>query len=195
MIKLSISVMAHPSRKEYFDYLRENLGDIPFLIDEESMGTAWNCERAWKVYDPSANYHIVIQDDAIICKDFKNKAVKLIEEVTKERSKIAFNFYYGTRARFRDEASEAMKRGYIIKERPHWGLAICIPTSEIENMLKFWNTVSNPEDDERISQFLKSRNIPVYFPIPSYIDHRHELKSLVGDPGTMRKAYKFIDNK
>lgn len=192
MIKLSISVMAHPSRKEYFNYLREKLGDVPFLIDEESRGTAWNCERAWRAYDPSADYHVVIQDDAIIGKDFKDKAMKLINEVINEHGKIAFNFYYGTRAKFREEAAEALKRGYIIKERPHWGVAICLPTCEIENMLKFWNTVSNPQDDKRISQFLKSRNIPVYFPIPSYIDHRHELTSLVGDPGTMRKAFNFI---
>ena len=73
-IKLSISVMAHPSREKYFGYLKERLGDIPFAIDTESKGVWENCKRAWKLYDPMADFHLVVQDDAIVCDDFLEKA-------------------------------------------------------------------------------------------------------------------------
>jgi hypothetical protein len=51
-----------------------------------------------------------------------------------------------------------------------------------------------PQDDVRISNFLMRRKIPVYYPLPSLVDHRTG-KSLVGDPGENRVAYKFIDNQ
>jgi hypothetical protein len=196
--------MAHPSREKHFEYLREKLGNVPFLIDEESKGTAFNSERSWRAYNKYCDYHVVIQDDAIICKDFISKAEDLIERVNTEKIKIpevanskyiAFNFYYGLRKSFEEEAKIAIKRGYIVKKNVHWGVAICLPTAIIDEMLDFFNKQTAPQDDERITRFLRSKNIPVYFPIPSLIDHRHEEKSLVGDLGTKRKAYKFIDNE
>ena len=203
-MKISISCTAHPSREKYFKYLKENLGDIPFLIDYESKGVAFNSERSWRSYDKSCDYHLVIQDDAIICKDFISKANKIIEKVTKEKNDIselrdkkyiAFNFYYGTRESLKTEAIIAAKRGYIVKKNVHWGIAICLPTKIIEDMLVFFNKENVPQDDERIARFLRENNIPIYFPIPSLIDHRHEEKSLVGDKGKGRKAFKFIDNE
>ena len=187
--------MAHPSREKYFNHLRERLGDVPFSIDSESKGLVWNCENAWKLYDPSADYHVVIQDDGIICENFRERAEKIISEAVKENGEICFNFYYGIRVALKQEAAEGLKKGYVISDRPRWGVAICIPTKLIPEMICFYEKLTDKQDDTRIGRFILSKKLPIYFPMPSLIDHRAELKSLVGNafsPG--RKAYKFIDN-
>jgi hypothetical protein len=196
-MKLSISIMAHPSREKFIPYLKEKLGEVPVSMDIESKGLIWNCLNAWKMFDPTADLHVVIQDDAIVCNNFKEKAEKIIEQYVNEYPTVmtCFNFYYGTRVAFRQEATEGLKAGYIIKDRPCWGVAICLPTKLIPEFIKYYEHLHDRQDDTRISRFLKSRNIPVYFPMPSLIDHRAELESLVGNafsPG--RKAYKFIEN-
>lgn len=197
-MKLSISIMAHPSRENFIPYLKEKLGNVPVSMDTRSRGLIWNCLNAWKMFDQTADYHLVVQDDAIICDNFMERAIKTIEDFNKgyiPSPLVCFNFYYGTRVAFRAEAAEGLKCGYIIKDRPCWGVAICMPTKIIPEFIKYYETLHDKQDDTRISRFLQSKKIPVCFPMPSLIDHRAELESLVGNafsPG--RKAYKFIDN-
>jgi len=196
MIKLSISVMAHPSREKYFGYLKEKLSNPKFSIDVDSKGLLWNCVNSWKMHDLDSDYHVVIQDDAIVCDDFKNRAEKIIEEVIKKHGKIAFNFYYGTRGAMKEEAFAGLKKGYIIKKSPHWGLAICLPTSTIKDMVSFFEKQNVKQDDFRIAKYLNEIGMLVYFPMPSLIDHRPEVLSMVENaPNAGRRAYKFIENK
>ena len=78
--------------------------------------------------------------------------------------------------------------------RPVWGVAICLPTSIIPDMLEQCNNVLNAaHDDTLIGKYLVSKGIKVLFPIPSLVDHRYDIKSLVGDPGKFRRAAYFID--
>jgi hypothetical protein len=60
-------------------------------------------------------------------------------------------------------------------------------------MIAYGDKKKIKQDDTRISYFLQSKKIPIYYPLPSLIDHRHG-ESLVKDPGKFRSAYKFIDN-
>jgi len=191
-MNLSISVMAHPSREKFFDYLKERLGDIPFSIDTSGIGVWENCKRAWMMADRSADYHVVIQDDAIVCENFKERA---IEEIIKSGGDKALSFYFGRRGNMIEMSQEGLKNGHIILPGVRWGLAICMRTELIEDMIKFAERLNTPKDDARISRFLTNRGIKTYYPIPSLIDHRphEEAESLVGDVGKGRVAYKFID--
>jgi len=194
-MKLSISVMAHPSREKHFEYLKERLGNPKFSIDVDSKGLIWNCERAWKMYDLDSDYHVVIQDDAIVCDNFKERAEKIIEKEIKDRGEMVFNFYYGTREMLKKEAEEGLKNGYVISNRPRWGVAICLPTRLIPEMLNMFQLLNNKQDDERISRFIGVKKLKVFFPMPSLIDHRSEEKSLVENTNSGgRRAYKFINN-
>ncbi|MFA5391718.1 MAG: hypothetical protein WC331_09890, partial [Candidatus Omnitrophota bacterium] len=47
--KLSVSIMAHPSREDFFPYLRERLGDVPMAIDR-GVGIWENCKNAWRLH-------------------------------------------------------------------------------------------------------------------------------------------------
>ncbi len=196
-MRLSISVMAHPKRGEFFPYLTENLGDVPFAIDFESKGEWENAKRAWMMYDKDADWHVVIQDDAIICKDFKQQASEVIKQakITLDRDNYVVNFYYGYRRSSEKQASESLQKGFWVNAYPKWGVAICMQTKYIEQMIKYGDALEedHTRDDARIGAFIGHMKLPVYFPMPSLIDHRHG-ESLVGDPGEKRSAYKFIDN-
>ncbi len=187
--KLTISIMAHPSRTEHFDYLKNKLGEIPFSVDD-GIGLWENCKRAWLMfenYEPIGDYHLVLQDDAIIGNNFIERA----ERVILEAKGRPVSFYYGKRGNLAVEAKNGVKMGYVIAERPRWGLAIALPTNLIKKMIEFGDKMDIPQDDARIGNFIQKNKLGVYFPIPSLIDHRLG-ESLVGDPGRGRQAYKFI---
>lgn len=189
-----MSVMAHPSRAEFFPYLSRCLGDVPFAIDNKQIGVWANCKRAWRLSDPSADYHCVIQDDAILCEGFVEKAVEFVKKHHEEGKPKAFSFYFGNRSADLDQAREGMKVGWTKKRAPTWGVAICLPTDLIPEMIEYCDTLFERQDDTRIGKFLKSRGIETYYPMPSLVDHRIELESLVGDPGKHRRARFFIDD-
>lgn len=193
-ISISMSVMAHPSRAEFFPYLSRCLGDVPFSIDKDNRGVWENCKRAWRQYNRDADYHCVIQDDAILCEGFVEKATEFVKKHHVENEDRAFSFYFGNRSADLDQAKRAMQVGWTVKRVPTWGVAICLPVKLIPEMLEFCDTLYERQDDTRIGKFLKHRDIKVYFPMPSLVDHRIELKSLVGDPGHYRRARFFIDD-
>lgn len=182
--------MAHTSREKYFGYLRERLGEVPFSIDQ-GWGIWENCKRAWQMRNPKADFHVVIQDDAIICDRFRERA----EQILSTERGTAYSFYYGRRGNKTREAREGLQRGFIVKEWISWGLAICLPKHIIGEMMGRFSNVRNRHDDSMIAKFLKEKGIKIYFPIPSLVDHRAGEISLVGDPGKNRQAAYFIDNE
>lgn len=198
-MKLSISIQAHESRAEYFPHLRERLGDVPFLVDvagEKNLGCWLNNRRAWLAYDKTADFHVVIQDDAVVCKGFKEKAEAFIR--THYRPNRAFNFFLGKQERgtTNNDAvfKNALRDGYTVNKRNAWGVAICVPTKLIPQMIAFCDKFVNiPQDDVRIGKFLFAVHYDVCYPVPSYIEHRIG-KSLVGNDSIGRQAYKYIEN-
>lgn len=191
-ISLSISIMAHPSRKRYFPYLFKKLGNSPISIDG-GWGIWENAKKAWKLFDPKANYHTVIQDDALICNNFCKKAEKVIknsELVFKNRPHL-INFYYD-RMLTPSNSEFIEHQGFIVRSRVHWAVAICLPVNLISEMIGFCDKLDIPTDDERITLYIKSKGLKVYFPIPSLVDHRIDTESLIGNSND-RKAWRFIE--
>lgn len=167
--KISISIMAHPSREKFFGYLKSKLGDVPFAIDSDGVGIWENFKRAWMLHDPEAEYHIVVQDDMIIGKDFIKRAEELMTE-----DKI-YNFYMGQRPRFREVVDKAMAdgTGFVtqtdICHEACWGMK----TSRIKEMIEFCEKF-NPKNDRVVNRYINEHKLEVYFPIPSYTSHRNE---------------------
>jgi hypothetical protein len=191
-LKLSISIMAHPKRKDFIPYLQEKLGKCPVSFDE-GFGLWENAKHAWKMYDPKADYHLVIQDDAIICDNFMERASETIrqsEALFKNRPHL-INFYYDALLT-PSNAKEIIKQKYIIRSKICWAVAICVPTSLINEMIAFCDSLNIPQDDEKITAFMRSKKLKCYFPIPSLIDHRTEENSLIGNIG-QRKAWRYVE--
>lgn len=188
-MKLSISIMAHPSRAEFIPYLKEKLGDVPVSMDE-GFGILENCKRAWSMYDKNADYHVVIQDDCIVCNDFYNRAISYLEKA----GGLAVSFFYSQSKFFNKYKKERLENGAIIKKGLYGGLAICLPTSLIEEMLVFFDKDTVPFDDHRIGRFLMSKNIDIFYPFPCLIDHRQGHMSVFTGQLSQAQAAEFIDD-
>lgn len=185
--------MAHPKRAEFLPYLLEKLGNCQIAMDE-GHGLWKNARRAWKMYDPNADYHVVIQDDAIVCNKFKERALETIKQSEKvfKNGPHLINFYYDNILAPITKIEEIINQGYITRSKVCWAVAICMPVSLIDEMLSFADSINDPRDDERITGFMRSKRLKCYFPIPSLIDHRTDATSLVGNVEE-RKAWKFIE--
>lgn len=187
-MKMSISIMAHPKRAEFIPYLKERLGDVPVAMDD-GVGILENCMRAWRLFDPTADYHVVIQDDCIVCDDFYNRAVACLEKA----GGLAVSFFYSQSKFFNKFKKERTETGAIIKKGLYGGLAICLPTSLIPEMLDFFAKDTVPFDDHRINRYLMSKGINIYNPFPCLIDHRQGHMSVFTGQLSQAQAAEFID--
>ncbi len=187
-MKLSISVMAHPKRQEFFSYLKDRLGDVPFSIDE-GKGLIWNCRNAWSMYDPTADYHVVIQDDAIVCDNFYDRAV----EVLKNAQGLPVSFFHVSPLSYKKYKEQRKESGHIIQPGLSGGVALCLPTKLIPDMLAHYDADTVPHDDHRVGRFLMSINTPWFFPFPSLIDHRIGNPSIMWKKPSTHPANEFID--
>lgn len=189
-MKMSVSVMAHPKRKEFFPYLKRHLPGAFWSIDE-GKGLIWNCRNAWGAYDPKADYHVVIQDDALICRKFFEKA----EEVLKKAEGLPVSFFHVSPLSYAKHRHQRIQNGCIIQHGLSGGVALCLPTKLIPAMLAFYDASKLPCDDHRVGTFLSTRKIPWYFPMPSLIDHRVGNASICWNKKSIHKANEWIDTK
>lgn len=189
-MKMSISVMAHPARAEFFEYLKLKLGDVPFSIDE-GKGLLWNCRNAWSMFDPTADYHVVIQDDAIVCDDFYKRALPVLEKA----NGLAVSFFHVSPLSYKKYREQREKTGAIIQDSLSGGVALCLPTKLIPAMLEHYDLDTVPFDDSRVERYLKSVPLKLYFPFPSLIDHRTGNNSIMWKKPSPHRANEYIDRE
>jgi len=187
-MKLSISIMIHPKRLEYLPYLESKLGKCPVSLDQ-GIGLIANCRNAWSMYDPTADYHVVIQDDCIVCDDFYNRACQRIEKA----GGLPVSFFFAKSKFFLKYEKEKNETCAIVKKGLYGGLAICLPTKLIPAMLVFYDKQTVPFDDHRIGLFCMANELLIYSPIPCLIDHRQNHMSLFTGMKSEAKAAEFID--
>ncbi len=186
--------MAHPSRAADAHALRLELNaqgvtDVPTAMDG-GCGIIVNCQTAWLMHDATSDFHFVLQDDAILCRNFVQRVNDLINGPLKSH---AYSLYMGRRQQFLREHRSAARAGFW-KRSLRWGVAAGLQTSLIPEMLDFYDKQVGNKDDNRIKKYLLDKGYRVLYPVPSLVDHRVG-PSLVGDPGLGRKAYWFIDNE
>ncbi len=184
-IKLSISVMAHPSRAQFFPYLQEKLGLSlsQFSIDQKN-NLIENCKASWLLHDSTADFHCVVQDDAVICDHFREKATAFIAEQEKRRAAEGkpaqgYNFFL---KQDRRKTPLWVKDGVYTDNVTRGGVAICLPVSHIKPMLIEFDRQRSRHDDDRISEYIKRRRMKILFPVPSFIGHRGDIDSVAGNP-------------
>lgn len=195
--------MAHEDRSKWFEYLKEKLGDVTFCIDKgkpgdpENLGIWGNCKRSWLAYDPQAEWHIVLQDDSLICQDFYKKLDEVFEKIGERDYIVAF--YAG--GRYRNKIANALRRGhdYLIESVILNENALCMRTKHIQAMVDYCD-MREANSDRFIQTFARKNQLLVYSPLPSLIDHRP-------DPSLYRRLYRksyhdsirsaiwFADNK
>lgn len=191
---LSIVVMAHDSRAAWFPYLRAKLGDnVEFSIDDsqKKLGTWGNRRQAMQMLDKKADYGLIIQDDAVICDNFIEKARQFIAE----HPHNAYQFFYGNRpsAEYVASSSITKHKGFITADMTY-GVAIALPMRLIDEAISFCDQFpADMPDDSRIKRYCKHKNMQTVYPFPALVDHRVAPSLVPGNDKTMRRALAYID--
>lgn len=192
--KISAAVVHHKDRPEVIEPLIKSLGPDTkvFTSIMEKYNTEINdvvetSMKAWEAYDPTAEYHLVVEDDVILCNNFYEN----LDFILIDPARI-YNLHW----RQRPVPMYARKSGFVLaNERVSIPtLAVCIPTALIPDLLvhakadKGWM-------DIRIVNWAHDRGIMIYYPIPCLVQHNVAIKSLVmGYMAPDRKSHCFVDD-
>lgn len=192
MKKLAIVIMAHKERAEFIPYLKEKLGDVPVVWDNKN--DLWDtCRRAWCVARALGyEYSLVIQDDALITWNFREKAESLLSE-----DRI-FSFYLSRLLEQRVLMAEEHKQNMVVSEMIFNEVAICMPTKYVSEMVAYCDEHEATTDQE-IGRWARRAGKKIYYPIPSLVSHRAQAESIYRrnynkpPAARQREAIRFYD--
>lgn len=206
-MKLSVSIMAHRQRQAEAEELQGWLGgDTRIAWDPKPQTSAdprqrWVTGRlAWEMHDPSADWHMVIQDDAIPAQDLVAGLENALKILGPEGLVAPYSgtgkpnqFHVKRNIAHADEKGHA----WWSTKSLCWGVAIVAPVKTIKPMLR-WCSLTPRERlnyDMRVGMYyrdvLKWRT---WYTNPSLVEHR-DGDSLVGHGTTSpegRRAHNFL---
>jgi len=185
-VKVSYSIMAHPDRADHVDALTaqligEGLPEVAISWDREGPASGnhdrvWrNARAAWVMHEPDADWHVLIQDDAVLCKDF---AAGMSEALRHVRGPAVVSPYLGNGrmvpSRWERVATLADQREavWIRTSKLMWGVTIAIPTLLISDMIKHADQRIGVPDDMRVAGWAERNGVDVWYTWPSLVDHR-----------------------
>jgi hypothetical protein len=194
MTRLSVSIMAHPSRALWVQELWNAIGPVPTAWDEKR--DEWDTgRRAWELHNPNADWHLVLQDDVLVTADLLSRTTELL---TGLEHNGPVSLYLGAGRPMQPrvlQAIEQQRDGWVTLPWLIWGPAIVLPTRHIGQVLELGDQYTYGYD-KRLAQYHKQRHIPCLHTWPSLVDHRDQGSLLGHDrPGQPpRRAHQWIGN-
>lgn len=192
---MDVKIMAHEKRRDFIPHLIEQLGvsddDVIWDTDNDRWHTG---KRAWDAIDRNADWGCVIQDDALVCRDFIAGMERGLERLSTD---VIVSPYVGTRRPMAHRVEAAVRTAidhdasWIKMPSLNWGVAIILPTDIIDGMIPWCDRQTYPQYDRRVGRYvIDVKRMPTMCTWPSLVDHRDE-QSLVGH-GLGRRAHRFI---
>lgn len=180
-MKLSASIMAHPDRGEEVTKLVDSL-DRPVTIYWDSEGKpsgngdrVWRTARGgWSVADPDADWHVLIQDDAVPCPDFLAGLERALAYVPPD---AVVSPYLGTgrnvpiRWEAMARAADTAGAPWVRSTKLMWGVAIVLPVARIGEMIDYADRRAGVPDDMRVAGWAEKTKREVWYTWPSLVDH------------------------
>jgi hypothetical protein len=194
---ISAAIMAVPARHKQSYELYKQLRKMPFewvtiVEDEVADGThesEWNNgKNSLLAGVGKADWHLVIQDDAILSPGFFENLQGAIHSVPQ---KSLISLYTGTSRplgkRVKCAVDKVVDETWLSYWLLMWGVGILIPSSHINPMLEFVDDRTEPYDT-RIGIFYQRNRLPVYYTMPSLVDHDDDLGTVIPGHGTVPGA-------
>lgn len=181
-MRVSASIMAHPDRAPAVAELLAALDrEVPVHWDLEGPPAGngdrvWRVAReAWRMFDPSAGYHVLIQDDALPCADFLAGMERALDHVPDHALVCPYLGQgrnvprrWAQMAERADSAGASWVRSYTLM----WGVSIAVPTRFIPDMIAWCDRKAGMPDDMRVGRWFQRQHIDTWYTWPSLIDHR-----------------------
>lgn len=181
-MKLSASIMAHPVRADEVNQLLATLDrNVPVYWDNEGppSGKAdrvWRTARgAWLLADPLADWHVLMQDDAVPCTDLLAGLERALEHVPPD---AVVSPYLGAGrtvpARWEALAKAADLAGasWVRTQKLMWGVCIVLPVNLVSEMIDRADRRPGIPDDMRVAGWAERTGRDVWYAWPSLVDHR-----------------------
>lgn len=183
-MNVSITVMAHPKRAVQAEHIFNTLKNYDFVnvsITYDEINEEWHTgKRALLDGVGKGDWHVVVQDDAILTPNFYENIVNAIKVLT---VKTIFSLYTGTSRPLGNRVKAAVDKAkdgeWLQHHQLFWGVGIVIPTDHILPMLEFVENIEL-QYDNKIGEFYCQNGLPVYYCIPSLVDHDDNAGSLLG---------------
>lgn len=192
---LSVAIMAHPDRRRFVGSLARQLPEAEVIWDRE--GDRWETgRRALLAFDQAATHHLVIQDDAVLCRDLVAGMARAAEVAAEHPVSLYTGAVRPHQAVVGPAVEQARREGrpWISMEGPFWGVGLLIPAVHIPELVAYCDGKSIANYDLRIWKFYKSLGRRCWYTAPSLVDHRPvaENPSLVPGRDGNRRALWFI---
>lgn len=180
--------MAHPKREEQARALQLDLWTYPFSdvwITWDEKNEEWDTgSRALSTGANKGDWHLVIQDDAILTPYFYENIEKALTMLS-EKSLISL--YTGQCRPLGSRVKEAVNKAdqaqacWLKHYMLCWGVAILLPSSHIEPLLDFVkeDRYKDTPYDVRIGIFYQRNRLPIYYTNPSLVNHDDGMGSLL----------------
>ena len=175
MVALSVAIMAHPSRQAFVDEVSKSLDrDVPIVWDR--CNDIWDTgRRALLHHDADSDFHLVLQDDTIVCRDFVASVERALESIPAD---AAASFYLGAHQNAAaplalvHEMWDGHPYSWMRARDMLWGPACVIPTARVADCVKLGDDRNVRSYDQRILTWTRRRQVDVYYSHPSLVDHR-----------------------
>lgn len=197
MAGLSAVVMAHPSRREFVEELLPKL-DRPVGVVYDYHDNRWETgRRALLAFNPDASHHLVLQDDAIPCRDLIAGTERAAEAAGEHPIALYTGKVRPSQHIIKPRVNRAKAKciPWFEHEGPWWGVGIVVPTADIPELIEWCDGHKVSNYDLRICHFYgRRKKIRCRYTVPSLVDHRpiNENPSLVAGRTANRQARWFI---
>ncbi len=195
--RCSVAIMAHPDRAEWVADLRAALRPFEPTVVWDRHGNEWDTgRRALLAYEPEATHHVVLQDDAVPCRDLI-PGIEAALDAIPDPARAALGLYLGQTKPRPGKIAQAVAAAddaeavWIVLRELLWGVGVVLPVWTIPPLVREQDRSGLPEYDRRISRWLVRAEIPVWYPWPSLVDHR-DGPSLLAHGGGERRAWRFL---
>jgi hypothetical protein len=191
-VTVSYSIMAHPSREKFVSLLLEQIPSASVHYDD--TGDRWGNGRACiMARDKKADWHVVVQDDAVLCRDF----TKQVEAALSVLDDGPVSFYIPSAAwkgSFGINAKQVIREARIKGRRwlktnhgPSNGVCIALPTRDIPTLIRWCDhhllARNSKSFDRRLAYYYRGvfnrTDRRCYYSIPCLVDHRVERQNIV----------------
>ena len=203
-LKISKTIMAYHKREHRIPGIRRLIGDAKVSLDDGSWGLFENSKRTWLSYEKTASFHMLIQDDAIVCENFYDKLSLALSKKGEEKTNFVYSLYFRLKREskpvfidFNKKAKVGLKKGGFDDTSLRYGLAYIAPTRIINDMITFAETLSElgAADDTRYSRYFQANKMEVNYILPSLVDQAaDEVSTQNGSLNVNRGATWFIGN-
>jgi hypothetical protein len=175
-VKLSASVMTHPRRLAAAHQLRDRHPDLDLKVavdPEPDKGPAplRTALLAWRMMAEDATHHLVLQDDVVLCEDFRAVVERAVASLP--TAPLALFTEWGSRS------------GHLVRLAALRGVswvpfidafapaqALVLPQALVHGFLD-WCRGSDQGDDDAlaVAAYLQSMDAPMYIPVCNLVEH------------------------